>query len=375
MIFLKGMEVGRLKVVAFTDIHLGVTAFHDRIKTMLTSFADQIINEVKPDSIICLGDVFHTKKPSSEVIEFATQFFKKLADNTGNVMILPGNHDRDAFNNTTATDFLDDITTNIEVIHEPVETMDYLFMPYMRVLTPELRQKIAVHPQVFLHQGYSEAIMYGSTKYGNKTDAVSKAELKNKRLAVFGHIHNPYYNPKQGIYVLGAPYQLRYTDPLLQRGFACWDIENPSSFKIIPYKRNFYLQAITETLPVSKSTVDDLIRMLPSPAPNYYYQVNLSLEGKHQPSLEAEIRALLNDIYKGVLDSTSIIAVVPKKDRKFYTELKLASTLKELKAPTEMLSVYMDQTQGNFYKANQQLRTAILSEFSSIVSRVAEQGH
>lgn len=363
-----------MKVVAFTDLHLGVTAFNSRIKTMLASFADQIVNEVQPDSIICLGDVFHTKKPSSDVIEFATQFFKKLADNTDNITILPGNHDRDAFNDTTATDFLDDITNNIEVLHEPAEVMDYLFMPYMRVLTPEMRKKIEVHPQIFLHQGYAEAIMYGTTKYGNKIDAVTKKELAGKKLAVFGHMHSPYYDPKYNLYILGAPYQLRYTDPLVQRGFACWDIEKPESFKIIPYKKNFYLQSITETLPADKKSVDKLIEMLPSPAPNYYYQVNLSLEGKHQPALEAQIREAIKDIYRGVLDSTSIVAVVPRKDRKFYTELKLASTLKELKAPTEMLAVYMDQTQGNFYKANPDLRKAILGEFSSIVTKVAEKG-
>lgn len=363
-----------MKAVAFTDLHLGVSAFNNRMQNMLSHFLGQLLNDIKPDVVICLGDVFHTKKPAADVVEFATQFFKRIADNVDNVMILPGNHDEDAMNNTTATDFLDDITTNIEVLHEPVETMDFLFMPYFRVLTPNLRRIIKTHPQVFLHQGYSEAIIYGSTKYGIKPDSVTPEELAGKDLAVLGHIHVPSYSPKNNIYVLGSPYQIRYADSLQERGFACWDMENPKSFKIIPYKKNYYLQAINLTLPASKSVVDDLIKALPSPAPDYYYQVNLSVEGKLQSAVEEKIRACLNDIFKGVLDSVSVVAVVPQKDRKFYTDLKLASVMHDMKAPAEMLSLYMDRTQEAYYRANPQMKKAILDEFADIVTSLSEQG-
>lgn len=363
-----------LKAVAFTDLHLGVATFHTRIKGMLSAFADQLITEVKPDFIICLGDVFHTKKPDSDTVEFATQLFKKLADSVENIMIIPGNHDRDAYNNTTATDYLDDITTNIEVLHEPVESMDFLFMPYMRVLTPEMRKKIKLHPQVFLHQGYSEAIMYGTAKYGQRTDSVTDEELYHKDLALIGHVHIPYYNSAKNIYVLGSPYQLRYADPLQERGFACWEIGDLSTFQILPYIQNFYLQALNVSLPASKKTLDMLIKSLPSPAPEYYYQINLSIEGKLQPAEEEKIRSFLHDQYKGCLDGVSIVSVVPQKDRKFYTELKVASSLQELKAPPEMLSIYMEETQGSFYQANPDFKKAVLKEFTNIVSTVSEKG-
>lgn len=363
-----------MKAVAFTDLHLGVSAFNSRMQNMLSHFLGQLLNEVKPDVVICLGDVFHTKKPAADTVEFATQFFKKIADNVENVMILPGNHDTDAMNNTTATDFLDDITTNIEVLHEPVETMDFLFMPYYRVLTPELRKMIRIHPQVFLHQGYSEAIIYGSTKYGVKPDSVTDSELENKDLAVFGHIHAPSYNPKKNLYVLGSPYQIRYADSLQERGFACWDMENPKSFKIVPYKKNYYLQTINIAVQASQSILEDVIKALPSPARDYYYQINLSIEGKLHPATSEKIRAYLNDAFKGVLDSVSIVSVVPQKDRKFYTGLKLASSMHELKAPSEMLSLYIDQTQETFYKTKPQMKKAIIDEFTDIVTALSEQG-
>lgn len=371
--FFRKESLHDLKAVAFTDLHLGITNFNQRIQTMLGQFANQIVRDIKPDVVMCLGDVFHTKKPSADVVEFATKFFKYLADNMEHVIILPGNHDKDAFNNTTATDFLDDITSNIEVMHEPVESLEYLFVPYMRVLTPEIREQIQVHPQVFLHQGYSDAIVHGTTKYGKKPDSVYADEMGNKKLALFGHIHSPMQKPKKHIYILGAPYQLKYSDPLIERGFACWDMEDPKSFKILPYKYNFYLQSITQTLPLSANIVDKVIKSMPSPAKNYYYQINLAVEGKLKSGIETQLRAVLADIFKEQLDSLTIVSVVPQKDRKFYRDLKLAGGLQKIKAPVEMVSLYMEQTRANFYQANPDLKDAILNEFTNIMTTVNEK--
>lgn len=364
-----------MKAVAITDLHLGTSAFNSRINWMLSQFTEQILNDIHPDVLICLGDVFHTKKPASDTVEFAVQFFKKLADNIDQILIIPGNHDKDDYNHITATDFLDDIASNIEVLHEPVETMDYLFLPYQRILTPEMHKKIQAYPQVFLHQGYSEAFKYGATKYGKTPDAVTAEELEGKQLALIGHIHTPYIKKEQNLYILGSPYQLRYSDPMLERCFACWDMEDPTTLKLIPYKHNFYLQAINHAVPVTAHTVDDVIKLLPSPAKNFYYQVNISLEGSQKPNLEADVRRVITETYQNVLDSVSIMFVVPQKDRKFYSELRIAASLKKSKAPAEMLSIYMDRTKGSFYKANPNVRAAVLEEFKDIAQKVAEDGN
>ena len=363
-----------MRAAAITDLHLGTSAFNSRTAWMLNHFVDQVLEDIHPEVLICLGDVFHTKKPASDVVEFATQFFKRLADNIDQVLIIPGNHDKDDYSHTTATDFLDDITTNIEVLYEPTETMDYLFLPYQRILTPDIRQRIRNCPQVFLHQGYSEALKYGNVKYGRIPDAVTMEEMEGKELALIGHVHTPYIDKAKNLYILGAPYQLRYSDPMLERCFAVWDMEDPTTFKLVPYKHNFYLQSINASLPVTDHMVDDVIKMLPSPAKNFYYQVNLSLEGSQKAGLETDVRRVISETYRDVLDSVSVLFVVPQKDRRFYSELRVAASLKESHAPAEMLAIYMDRAKGNFYKANPVMRETILKEFEDIMQATSEDG-
>lgn len=361
--------------VAWTDTHLGVPSLDRRMGDMLNSFAVQLVEEVHPDVAVCLGDVFHTKKPSADVVEFATAWFNTLASYIPHILIIPGNHDIDGITGNTAIDYLDDIASNIQIFYEPTQYMDMLFVPYRRVLDKETRSMICSHPQVFLHQGYSEAPLYGTRLYGDKPDAVTQDEMLGKTLGLIGHIHVPLYIPKQNIYILGSPYQTRYTEPALKRGFACWTIENPSDFQIVPFNTNFYLDKLSITAKAGKTLVDDVLKGLPSPEAEHYYQVSITVEGKTRPSQIEEMRRGIAEVYKDCLDGSNIISVLPERERTFYHQMKVASIMKEKdSAPTEMLSVYMDGTRKSYFEANPQLRNGIMDEFTDIVKTISEAG-
>ena len=361
--------------VAWTDTHLGITSLDLRMGDMLNSFAVQLIEEVHPDVAICLGDVFNTKKPSASIIEFATAWFSTLAQYIPHILIIPGNHDIDGITGSTAVDYLDDIASNIQIFYEPTQYMDMLFVPYKRVLDDKTRAMIKSHPQVFLHQGYAKAPLYGTRAYGDKPDAVGDDELYGKTLALLGHIHTPLYEPENNLYVLGSPYQTRYTEPVMQRGFACWTVENPADFQLIPFNTNFYLERLNLTVQPGKTMVNDLIKSLPSPEDNHYYQVMVTVEGKARQSQLDEMRKGIAQVYQGHLDGSSINTVLAASERTFYHQMKLASAIKEKNAaPTEMLSVYMQGMRQAYFKANPNLSKGVLDEFTDIVKTISEIG-
>lgn len=361
--------------VAWTDTHLGITSLDSRMGDMLNSFAIQLIEEVHPDVAICLGDVFNTKKPSASIIEFATAWFSTLAQYIPHILIIPGNHDIDGITGSTAVDYLDDLASNIQIFYEPTQYMDMLFVPYRRVLDSKTRSMIKSHQQVFLHQGYSQAPLYGSRLYGEKPDAVSEDEMYGKTLSLLGHIHVPMYEPDSNLYILGSPYQTRYTEPLIQRGFACWTVENPSDIQIIPFNTNFYLERLNFTTQPSKNMVDDVIKSLPSPEDNHYYQIMVTVEGKARHSQLEDMRRGIAEVYKGCLDGCSISTVLAASERTFYHQMKLASAVKERDtAPTEMLSVYMKGMKQSYFKANPTLEAGVINEFTDIVKTISELG-
>ena len=362
--------------VAFTDPHLGIPMFHERMIDALNSFLTQIVGEIQPDVVICLGDVFNTKKPAANIIEYAAQWFSALAKYVKHVLIIPGNHDIDGYNDSTAVDYLDDIAAsqNILVFKEPTEFMDLLFVPYRRSMDLSTRQLIRSHPQVFLHQGYDRAPLYGNRLYGEKPDAVTDSDLFGKDLALIGHIHTPLIVKDKNIYLLGAPYQTRYSDPMIERRFGCWTVEDPSDFQLLPFKDQFYLNRLNIDVQAGKSVVDSLVKRLPSPAPNNYYHVSVSVEGKVRSNQLAEIKAAVREVYRECLDECSVISILPKSERTFFNELKKASLMKESTAPQQMLETYIKGTSSAYYESNPELFKGIMDEFNSIVQTVNEAG-
>lgn len=362
--------------VAFTDPHLGIPAFHERMVDAMNSFLTQIVMDIQPDVVMCLGDVFNTKKPAANVIEYATQWFSTLASYVDHVLIIPGNHDIDGYSDSTAVDYLDDIVSrkNILVFTEPTEYMDLLFVPYRRSIDPAIRHRIRSHPQVFLHQGYDKAPLYGTRLYGEKPDAVTQTDLQGKDLALLGHIHTPLIDKQHNIYLLGAPYQTRYSDPMIERRFGCWTVEDPSDFQLMLFKDQFYLSRLNVEVEAGKSLTDRLIKMLPSPSPNTYYNITVSVAGKVNGDQLTKLKASVKEVYRECLDECQVLSVLPKSERTFFNELKRASLMRESTAPQQMLDTYIRGTNSAYYTANPALFKGIMEEFDSIVQTINEAG-
>lgn len=362
--------------VAFTDPHFGIPAFHNRMLDAMNNFLGQIVVDIQPDVVICLGDVFNTKKPAANVIEYAAQWFSTLASYVNHVLIIPGNHDIDGYSDSTAVDYLDDIVSkkNIVVFTEPTEYMDLLFVPYRRSIDPATRQMIRSHPQVFLHQGYDKAPLYGNRLYGEKPDSVTSTDLRNKTLALIGHIHTPLIDKSNNIYLLGAPYQIRYSDPMVERCFGCWTVENPSDFQLIKFKDSFYLHRLQIEIESEKSMENTLLKMLPSPAPNTYYNVTVSVGGKVTADQTLQLRSSVQEVFGSYLDECHVVSVLPKSERTFFNDLKRAALLRESNVPQQMLETYIKGTNSAYYAANPDLLKGILEEFDSIVQTIAEVG-
>jgi hypothetical protein len=113
---------------------------------------------------------------------------------------------------------------------------------------------------------------------------------------------------------------------------------------------------------------------LPSPAPNNYYHVSVSVEGKVRSNQLAEIKAAVREVYRECLDECSVISILPKSERTFFNELKKASLMKESTAPQQMLETYIKGTSSAYYESNPELFRGIMDEFNSIVQTVNEAG-
>ncbi len=101
----------------------------------------------------------------------------------------------------------------------------------------------------------------------------------------------------------------------------------------------------------------------------------VTVEGKARPNQLEAIRKSITEIYKGCLDGSGIMTVLEAKERTFFQQMKVASSVKEKDtAPTEMLSVYMQGMKQSYFKANPEIYTGVLDEFTDIVKSISEIG-
>jgi len=136
-----------MKIANFADLHLN-KATHgrvmDRIQVHLpfrtvdfmNAFGfgvDKCINEIKPDLVTILGDVYETFDPSNEVRAFFHSQIKKFIDNKIPVLIILGNHDICSKHHALLP--LKELgLKNIKVIEEPCivpfKDVDIMAFPY-----------------------------------------------------------------------------------------------------------------------------------------------------------------------------------------------------------------------------------------------------
>lgn len=355
------------KTVAITDLHLELAFRTPRIENTLRSFAEEM-EEVRPDLLLVLGDIFNVKKPSGSTVEFATQFFSSLSKSCTDIILITGGHDQDAHKDITACDFLDDMVENIELVREPRLVSDIMFLPYQRRLQPETLEQLLSANMAFMHQGISEAPLdHGARLYGNKLDAVPLQYLTHMQLVICGHIHTPWQY--ENIYVLGSPYQTRMNHPIVDRSYALFTLENPSDLALMPFPNTFYLYKETVELE-EKASIESLTSVLPILEDNVFYHITVALSGPKKTNRKEGVKQLVRSIYGPQLDDVQIVYVLPKKARTVLGSVKLAAKATVGKSPEEMLHVWMDTKNPAYFNGVPGLRDGMALEFRDIVQAV-----
>ncbi len=352
--------------LAITDTHIGLNFPDDRIEQALWSFLD-IVEEVKPNVIFHLGDVFNVKKPDGRQVEFASQWFLRMADMCDGIFVLAGGHDQDAHADITAIDYLDDISPKIEVFNELKVIESICMLPYTRKLTKSHQVAMEEASTILMHQGIDEAPLdHGKRKYGGMKDAVPLEWVENSALTVCGHIHTPWQNSQGNVVVLGSPFQTLYRHPLCERYCGYWSLDNPSDFTAIPLENTFYLNRLTIDIEEGEDIEKGLIAKLPPLEENTYYYVLISLEGAHKPAQIKKAKKVVARIYGDALDEIQVVSVLPKGVRTTYDQLRTVSKQAVNKTPEELLNMWMDLKGATYYKAHPQLKNAIIQEFQDI---------
>lgn len=173
----------------------------------------KIVNNVKPERVVILGDVLHThEKISMQCHASAVNFFTKLSE-TSKVYVLIGNHDRQ--NNS---DFLTDIhpfngisNEKIKIISKPLKEEGIIYVPYVPI--GRFREALDTLNDddlfsnvdlIFAHQEFKGAQM--GCKRSSKGDVWSK----DNPMVISGHIHE--HQIIDNIMYLGTPIQHSFGD-------------------------------------------------------------------------------------------------------------------------------------------------------------------
>lgn len=195
-----------MKIIAIGDQHFQVSNIQEVnifIKNLLV-----LINDIKPDIIVCLGDLLHTHERLHTIaLNIALEFLDKLRK-IAKTYVLVGNHDY--INNTqflTNNHWLNPIKEweNIEIIDNVKIYNKICFVPYVypgkfkEALNNTLGDNIEYKncDIIFAHQEF----------YGCKMGAINSVEgdiwEQENPLVISGHIHSKQLL-QQNIYYTGA---------------------------------------------------------------------------------------------------------------------------------------------------------------------------
>lgn len=203
---------------------IGDCHFDDVYQGYLTSQLDTLealIRKRKPKVIVFLGDLFHHRKPSPNVIVGVFNFFKKISliSPVNEIFVLRGNHD--------SANKADDGVSVLSTLNYPgskvTVALQSQYIPHLNFsMIPHYENHDAIaksldectlhhllfsinnkhKPLVFGHFGYDGCL--NST--GSYDFALSKSLFKNR--TILGHIHR--YKEDGNITILGTPWATNF---------------------------------------------------------------------------------------------------------------------------------------------------------------------
>lgn len=204
-----------MKIFIYSDLHISKTSsilpntsdnpkytYRQNMILETGKYLADIIDQVKPDMIINLGDTFDQHTVTSYDIKVASEFFKCFRYLNIPHLVLVGNHEMVNYD-FNAIEILSNID-NITVISEPC-TIDGNFIKNLYGNTtnvPELNTQLALMPYMEFKDIlnfpdgtylFSHIDIMGIKIRGNfeLPEGVSKEQLSKYKLVFNGHIHRP----------------------------------------------------------------------------------------------------------------------------------------------------------------------------------------
>lgn len=202
---------------------------HIRNEEPFSSASENVLRDVlgdmgEGDTLIQLGDLFHTSKPYPEEYRRILEIFQEAISRGVWIILLTGNHDFHYDRNSYATAPLQVFGDDIEIISEPtlkeVEGKQILFLPWMPHTLVRRKYKVKtlkeyyeeVFPETldYEHVDYvayhfeDETVFMGGVNSGINLSYLERKYPNIKRVG--GHIHLQSKN------YLGTPFQTRYDE-------------------------------------------------------------------------------------------------------------------------------------------------------------------
>ncbi len=199
----------RDKCLVIGDTHFD-TRCEGYLESQLKATVD-IVSKHKPKYVVFLGDIYHHRKPTPEVIVGVHRLFKKLAIIPGvtKIFVLRGNHDSQnrSDDGLTALETLEYPGSKVEVVkHTRLDVgLNMLFIPHY-----ESEEVIKEH---LLSAHDSNTVAFGHFSYSPKCFGLhgfeSTLEQNDfKCRTILGHIHKYLIDGK--VTVLGTPWSTNY---------------------------------------------------------------------------------------------------------------------------------------------------------------------
>lgn len=193
---------------------------HVRKEEPFFSAAKSVLEEMKTklkrgDTLIQLGDVFHTSKPYPKEYELINEFIKWCEEKVVSLVIMAGNHDYNYNQGTYSIDPL--VSKQVFKFYEPTlfetEEANFFILPWepkanfkqlIEKEYPETYKTSIEQADYLLYHFPDETIMFGTDYQGINLSAYE--EINPNIIRIGGDIHVQSEN------YLGTPYQTRYDE-------------------------------------------------------------------------------------------------------------------------------------------------------------------
>lgn len=191
------------------DIHL-----HDKsttIRSRQIACIKKIVEELKPNEILQLGDFFDKRSPSPEALLDGMALTKFLSKNSETVVILRGNHDSSNKSDDGITALSVYASKNVKIIVDAEKTDNAIFIPHFED-EGRIKHNVGLSEGVWLfgHFGYEHSF----NSMGDMDFSIPFSTFIGP--TILGHIHKfnqmEIVNGEDNVTLLGTPYTTNYTE-------------------------------------------------------------------------------------------------------------------------------------------------------------------